>query len=195
MYSAHTRTHTQACMAEAEPQTTIRGTESDQRWSESCNEHSPPQTGRRKPRHGSEAWGAYQISVQSGLMQWPPALLSLPSLGSLPQLNSVWTRLKMTVLSLWLSKQIRTSKYNTCGLKKTLELYEIITIPALSHTQTHTHTRQQHSQENFEATFFFFNSSLKSRFSVYLASDLYLFLTDSSEGRWCELKHWSCQHQ
>lgn len=50
--------------------------QSDQRRTKGCNDRSPPQTGhQRKPRHGSEPWGAYQIQVKTSPIQWPSPLL------------------------------------------------------------------------------------------------------------------------
>lgn len=81
----HTHAHTQIrrtrqtewWMEEAASETTIRGTESDQRrTTEGRNHRGRPQTGRqRKPRHGSGPRGAYQISVQTSLTLWPLLLL------------------------------------------------------------------------------------------------------------------------
>lgn len=73
-------------MEEAASETTIRGTESDQRRTKGCNHCGQPQTGRqRKPGHGSEIWGAYQIWVQTNLIRQPPPLL-LPAALLVPEL-------------------------------------------------------------------------------------------------------------
>lgn len=52
----YTHTHTMSYeWRKRIPETTIRGTESDQRTSKGCNHCGTPQTGwQRKPRHGSE---------------------------------------------------------------------------------------------------------------------------------------------
>lgn len=76
--NACARTHTHTRMGRQsdgwrKSQTSIRGAESSQRKTKGCNGCGPPQTGhQRKPRHGSEAWGAYQISLESSLRRWPP---------------------------------------------------------------------------------------------------------------------------
>lgn len=113
-------------MEEAASETTIRGTESDQRrTTEGRNHRGRPQTGRqRKPSHGSEPRGAYQISVQTSLILWPLLLLlCAPSVG--PVYSHVWTALRFLLGSTPEWAQIsHTIKKKTRGdIKKVLEQY------------------------------------------------------------------------
>lgn len=83
----HTGTHTQTGRQSdgwRKSQTSIRGAESSWRRTKGCNGCGPPQTGhQRKPRHGSEARGAYQISLESSLRRWHPPRLYVGSLTAL----------------------------------------------------------------------------------------------------------------
>lgn len=115
-------------MEEAASETTIRGTESDQRrTTEGRNHRGRPQTGRqRKPSHGSEPRGAYQISVQTSLILWPLLLLLCAPFLLSVLFTAMFELLCVFFLALLLNelKSVIQLKKKTRGdIKKVLEQY------------------------------------------------------------------------